>query len=343
MMKVFANKYIAKNLLVFILFNITLSAFAQEVPKIKTSIDSNDILIGDQVKYNVNLEYQKDIQIAFPDLSDFFPAKIEVLSQTNIDTIINNNKINLSKEILLTTFDTGFYKIPKLKTYYKNNEIIDSISSESIILKVHSVKLDTTNTFKDIKAPIAAPVSFKEVLPFLLIGFGVIIIVLVIIYIIRKIKKKEPLIKKVIPKEAPYIVAIRELSKLKSEKLWQEGKTKLYHTKLTDIIRTYLFNRYNVKTYERTSNEILALLKLSNFDDENSYNLLKDIFFISDLVKFAKYKPEAIDNESCYNKSVKFIENTKAKIEEKEKQENKNLNDKNNNTNEINNKLKSTN
>ncbi|MDA3779630.1 MAG: hypothetical protein PF487_05305 [Bacteroidales bacterium] len=173
-----------------------------------------------------------------------------------------------------------------------------------------------------------APVNFKEILPFLLIGLAAIILLLVIIYIIRKIKKKEPIIKISKPSEPPYIIALRGLNNLKKQKLWQEGKIKMYHTKLTDIVRTYMFNRYNIKTYERTSAEILVDLKTSDFKDDDSYNLLKDVFYISDIVKFAKYSPLASDNELCLENALKFIENTKSPEEDSSERKKKKINDK---------------
>ena len=72
----------------------------------------------------------------------FFPEKIEVVKQSKIDTVCINDIINLQKEIIITSFDTGYYKIPELKSYFKNKDKLDSIVSEHMFFKVHSVKLD---------------------------------------------------------------------------------------------------------------------------------------------------------------------------------------------------------
>ncbi len=316
-MKIISRKLIIKTFTFFLCLLISNLLYSQNKAELKVKIDSTDILIGDQIKYNIDLKFQKDQKIAFPDLSEFFPEKIEIVKQSKIDTVFIDNIVNLQKNVIITSFDTGYYKIPELKSYFKNNNKLDSIVSEPMFFKVYSVKIDTTKAIKDIKAPIEAPVTFKEILPYLLIGIAAIILLLVIIYIVRKIKRKEPILKINKPKEPPYIVAIRELTKLKNQKLWQDGKIKSFHTKLTDIIRTYLFDRYKVRTYERTSTEILQSLKISDFNDDNSLKLLQEMFYISDLVKFAKYLPIASDNEMCFDNAMKFIENTKLVIEEK--------------------------
>jgi len=316
-MKIISRKLIIKTFTFFLSLLISNLLYSQNKAELKVKIDSTDILIGDQINYNIDLKFQEDQKIAFPDLSEFFPEKIEIVKQSEIDTVFIDNIVNLQKNVIITSFDTGYYKIPELKSYFKNNNKLDSIVSEPMFFKVSSVKIDTTKAIKDIKAPIEAPVTFKEILPYLLIGIAAIILLLVIIYIVRKIKRKEPILKINKPKEPPYIVAIRELTKLKNQKLWQDGKIKSFHTKLTDIIRTYLFDRYKVHTYERTSAEILQSLKISDFNDDNSLKLLQEMFYISDLVKFAKYLPIASDNEMCFDNAIEFIENTKLVIEEK--------------------------
>ncbi|MFW5721628.1 MAG: hypothetical protein ACOCWW_04525, partial [Bacteroidota bacterium] len=63
---------------------------------------------------------------------------------------------------------------------------------------------------------------------------------------------------------------------------------------------------------------ILQSLKNSPFYEEGQFNLLKDIFYISDLVKFAKFKPLADEHKKCYDDAVKFVDETKLVIEEKE-------------------------
>lgn len=137
------------------------------------------------------------------------------------------------------------------------------------------------------------------------------IIVLVVIYIIRKIKRKEPIFRRNRPVEPAHIIALRELEKLKNDKLWQHEKIKDYYTRLTDILRIYLWNRYAIKTLERTSEEILKSLKQSDFNDDKSFSILQDLFQTSDLVKFAKFKPIPDENEKCLIGAYEFIDRTK--------------------------------
>ena len=101
------------------------------------------------------------------------------------------------------------------------------------------------------------------------------------------------------------------------EKLWQEGKLKLYHSQLTDIIREYIENRFKIQAQELTTDEILFGFRNIAIDEESKYKL-KQILLIADLVKFAKEVPLASENEMSMSNSYDFINGTKREEEPEE-------------------------
>jgi hypothetical protein len=65
---------------------------------------------------------------------------------------------------------------------------------------------------------------------------------------------------------------------------------------------------------ERTSAEILS--DFSKMEVKKSdFELLEEIFTVSDLVKFAKYTASQQENEETIPKAVKFVTNTYLKDE----------------------------
>jgi Ca-activated chloride channel family protein len=129
-------------------------------------------------------------------------------------------------ELLITSFDTGIYYIPPQPVVFRDESYSDTLYSRPTYLEVLGVKIDTTNTVRDIKGPEAVPVTFLEivtyVLPVLLVA---ILVYLVVLYFIRR-KKKKPLFKPARPEEPADITALRELDKIKAQKLWQQNKVK---------------------------------------------------------------------------------------------------------------------
>ncbi len=54
-----------------------------------------------------------------------------------------------------------------------------------------------------------------------------------------------------------HVIALRDLERLMSEKLWEKGEIKAYYTRLTEILRQYLENRFSVYSLEMTTDETL--------------------------------------------------------------------------------------
>jgi hypothetical protein len=110
-----------------------------------------------------------------------------------------------------------------------------------------------------------------------------------------------------IPVDPAHVIAFRELEILKSEELWQKGEIKKYYTRLTEILRQYLENRFRVYSLELTTAETLDALVRTGFKKNGSYNDLKSVLTGADLVKFAKYNPLASENEAHFKTSWDFV------------------------------------
>ena len=83
-------------------------------------------------------------------------------------------------------------------------------------------------------------------------------------------------------------------------------------------MRQYLEDRYGVYSLELTTSETLAELLKTGFKKDDTFIILKNILNGSDLVKFAKYKPDPSENELHYENSWQFVDITKLKEEVKE-------------------------
>jgi hypothetical protein len=219
----------------------------------------------------------------------------------------------LHQRFLVTSFDSGFYNIPSLRFYYRQlpDTTIRFEQTKPLFLNVHSLAVDTTQAIKPIKGPIKVPLSFREILPWLLLAIGIILAILAILYYLKKRKKAEPVFQLRPRIELPaYQIALNEFEQLRLKKLWQQGKVKEYFTELTDILRVYLERRFSLMAMEMTSDEIMEALYTHKEIERNSYEDLKKILFMADLVKFAKMQPLPQENESTLSDAVSFVKMT---------------------------------
>ncbi len=327
------NKKSNRILLVFVLLIFVSFRGLSQTIAVKASVDTNVILIGDQIKLHFELNQPNDFQVNFPVLNDTIIDKIEILDRSKIDTVhVNNNSLLLKQDYLITCFDSGIYEIPAFKFAFKskNDTLTDTISTRAFYIGVQTMKLDTTNAnaIADIKMPMKAPLTIQEVLPYILIGLAIIAVILLLIYFIKKRKKNEPLIKKrTKPKEPANIIALRDLDKIKKEKYWQKGKIKYYHSMITEVLRTYIENRFDIMAMEKTSQEIISSFTNNKLIDDDSFEKLKQILTLADFVKFAKLKPLPDENESSLNNAYQFVLKTK-KVVDLSNPEKENIKDK---------------
>ena len=285
-------------------------AIKAQTVSVDVKLDTTEFLIGEQVGLEIHVMQPKNVSVGLPifKTEELDQKDIEIIEElTNDTSLVDDKNWLIKKRLIITSFNAGRYIFPPIPVLYYS----DTIKSEPVLFTVNSIDIDTTQAIKDIKMPYSAPVSFAEVMPWVGGSVGLVLIILVLIYIIRKIIKKEPIIKRNKPKEPAHIIALRDLEKLKANKLWQKDRIKGYYTELTDILRMYLWNRYSIKTLERTSDEILNSLKKSEFENEDLFLILRDILKTSDLVKFAKFKPLANENEKYLKESFDFVEKTK--------------------------------
>ncbi len=288
-----------------------LSLSAQEI-KVFATVDTNKLLIGDQTYLRLTVENKPGYSLEWPVISDTAFKGIEIVKRFLPDTVSKlKDAFKVQVKFLITSFDSGQHDIPSFTIVANSGNIHDTISSNQVSLWVNTVPVDTAKVIFDIKKPYGAPLTFSEVLPYIGIGLGILLLIILIVYIARRLKQQKPLIPSRITIEPPHITALRNLDQLKDEKLWQQGQVKLYYTRLTDILRIYIEGRFSVQAMEQTSDEILASLKKMSFDDESCFSALKELLNLADLVKFAKALPLPDENESNILNAYLFVNHTK--------------------------------
>ncbi len=303
--------------IVFIILTVFSTAGMVNAQRIKATarLDSANILLGDQVKLFLEIDHPKNVNIEFPNVPDTILGLIEVMDRSGIDTFEVDNE-DFQKQIqayLITCFDSGSYRIPPQWFKIDLDGRIDSIPSNGVTLNVYSMAIDTTRGPTDIKMPYDAPLTLKEVTPYIL---GVILIgalIFLILYSIKRKKKGKPIFtlpQK--PKEPAHVIALRELDRIKNEKIWQKDKIKEYYSEVTETLRVYIENRFEIPAMEQTTDETLASFKFRrDLLNEKNFTNLSRILNLADLVKFAKYKPLPDDNNLTLVDAYFFVNETK--------------------------------
>lgn len=288
---------------------------AQEIG-VSAVFDTSNILIGDQINFNIVIEQPANVKLLLPYFKDTVIKNIEIISGPVIDTVeIPDNKMKITEKYLITSFDSGSYVVDPVFAEIRDESGLKRFYSDYAYLKVNRVDMtppDSTAKFFDIVRPYKAPLTAGEILPWIFLSIIALFVIWYLIQLYKRLKKAKEELGPPKITEPAHIIAFRELEKLKEAKLWQKGEIKKYYTILTEILRSYLENRFAVFSMEMTTSETLEELVRTGFRKNESYNKLKSVLNGADLVKFAKYKPEPSENELNYELSWDFISATKS-------------------------------
>ena len=311
---------VGKSVLGIILFSIfyfqfSIQSSAQTKIHASATIDSTKIKIGEQLHLILSAEVSSDIKIYFPQIPDSL-NHVEVVERTKIDTVKSEDgKYSTYKQTLtLTSFDAGQYFLEPFKFYYQNaSKTIDSIATEALQFQVETILVDTTKEFKDVKPPMDVPFTLKEALPYIVGGIILVAIIILAIWLIRKWQRQKGIIKPNIPLRPAHEIALEELKKVQLENLWQQGFYKQYQSSVSDIVRTYIEQRFSIQAMEMPSDETLQHFKGKNKKhiSKDAFEKLKYILQLADTVKFAKAIPLGTENEQSLQNAFDFVQLTK--------------------------------
>ena len=299
-----------------------LTGFAQE-RSLTISTDKESIMIGEQMELKVILKGVSGDTMRLPVIEDTLITEIEVINRSKVDTAFEGAQLEqriLSQTYTITSFDSGYFPIEPRIAIINGEEI----ESNPLLIAVQTIEIDTSKGIIDIMEIEDVPFSFKEWFQENWTWIAISLVVLAVItFIALKLSKQKP-------KEAPEIfiperpaheIALDRLEKLKDEKLWQAGKIKQYYSELSDILREYIEHRFMLSAMEQTTDEIIRGLRHNPDLSAELVSKVKQLLFLSDLVKFAKENPVGNENELNYSIVENFIKDTKPATKQENKEE----------------------
>lgn len=273
-----------------------------QIPVSKISTDY--IKFGEPIVLKITVKTGQKDTIIFPTITDTLSEKFEVLRQKK-DTLSKNNSIFISDSIIFSAYEEGTFSVPPQRILVNSKEYF----TPSYKVTVAPVVTDSVKTpLFDIKSIVQIPKNVWDYIqPYL--GYVLILLVIlvcVIIYLIRRKNKKSET-----HKSEPDVLAIKRLKKLKKSDYIAKDLYKKYYSELTSIIKEYMEARWNFPATKLLSDDLLEYLKNEKWLDENEIENMSDIFKISDLAKFAKYKPTPEETKLHMEKAINFINLTK--------------------------------
>lgn len=261
-------------------------------------LSADTILLGDQTILSIPR-------------SNVYPS-VDQLNQNGIEALRQEfDSARGMMQTTLTSFEPGVH-------YIKLNE------NDSLPLTVLDIDVDTTTAeIRDITPIENVPYTFGEIIRWILLGLGIGVLSFTGWWAYSH-RRKIPLLAAFsapVDTRTPMERALDNLETLRKKQLWQSGRTKEYHTELTDTVRTFIEESTGIHATEMTSEECVNALMGESVSADTT-TLLRNVFITADLVKFAKREPLPYEHQRTYDNAVEFVkkawEETHGREEEKD-------------------------
>jgi hypothetical protein len=290
-----------------------LSAYAQTA--VTADLDTTSIRIGEQAKIVLEVSYSgKAPEVLWPEVKDTLQRNIEVIDAGVIDTFHVGSNSRQVREIIITSWDSGFWAIPPF--YFTVNG--EKMETEAYLFSVNTVAVESDEAPKDIKPIMEEPFSLKDWLILNWIYIAIALGAIALLFALIKLKSR-PATEVVKPAPAvrpAHELALERLTSMKSQEQWKVGTSKKYFVEVTDALRIYLEGRYNIPALEQTTAEITEQLKYTVIDD-NLKNALASILMRADMAKFAKEESSEATRKQALEQAIELVQKTKSVTPEK--------------------------
>ncbi len=299
---------LSANLLLVVL--LAASGVAQERISVESTVDRQEITIGDRVIYQITVTADTALQI------DSLVVGENLGGFEIKDYIPREEKIRASYRIItegfeITTFTTGEYQIPSLLISYRTPAgETKSIATDPLPLTVKS--LLTGEDAEDIRA-LKSQRAFEPDTPWWLIVIGLVVLAAagLFVYLYRRARKPIDLEAESVDPRLPWEIALEELADLEATEWVAKGQFKLFYLKLSEIFRRYLEKRYGISALERTTWEIILEFRALALPEEEE-RIIAQFLDDCDLVKFAKFRPTTEQAVADLERAREFVRQTRS-------------------------------
>ncbi|MFH1739191.1 MAG: hypothetical protein ABIH23_09290 [bacterium] len=291
-------------------------SIAQEIPpelqpSIETSVDRNEITIGDDILYTVKITYDPKITIeaSTPGME---LGQFEIKDVKIGDPERQGDRMVRTDQYILSTYFTGDYTFPPLTVRFRTQAgEAGEVQTDAFDIHVRSLTEEESEnlTIRDIKPPVS--VKGKSRWP-LVAGSAVGILALVtgLIWLIF-LRRREEVEVSLEPPLPPHERALMALNALRENTdLLAQGKCKEFSMRLSSIVRIYIHGRWGIVALDRTTEEVLAELRKEGTTDFVQRKCF-DIFSACDLMKFAREKTDVESGLRLIDLSVEIVEESR--------------------------------
>ena len=264
---------------------------------IDVTVEPTTFTVGDSISLQIHAVAQKNIQLSILH-DDAFGSFVVTDEATLLDVPVEGGR-QWVWAYQLDTFDASTTSIPDINLHWTDAKgQTGTIAIDPLPVQVATVAGDALQEMelRDLKGtlPLFSKTGFW---PFLILG-GILLAGLVWVTRVIFMKPKRSL--------SPYAKAMFALQTLGRS----DQDVQTFYTSMTNIVRTYIEDRFQISAHGRTTREFLIAEKENPRLEHSDRQALADFLVAADLVKFARHEPHSNSWSDAIQSAEQFISNT---------------------------------
>ena len=295
-----------RNLIYLIFVFAWVNAYGQ---KLNAKVSESQLMIGQPITITYSVKTGLNDTIRFEPKKDLIEAlavaessslssegiEFEIVDDFRDTFIVQQQKKEWIGQYVVTAWDSGAFVLPGPVIVINDS----TYNFEDVTLICHLTDpIDGVDLY-DIKENYAEippkPFSLADFLKKHWWWMSIIAVALIIYLVIRRIQRRK---REMEDAEDERPISLKErtliaIEALEAAELWEKGQLKDHFVELSYILRSYLTTRYNVSLLEKTTYETTLILTRKGLEKE-TVDVIVRILSQSDMVKFAKSKPDVI-------------------------------------------------
>lgn len=288
---------------------------SSEHAKVSLSLTPAEPTSAQTLTLIITAELKPGFDLGYTPLDAVLPEGWRVIDSNDAPPRINpDNSRTITRTIRLEPFLPGevelkSFEIPVRPTPPAGSDAAETIGTQPIRLMVRSVL--EPGEKKELAAikPVARPPYQLPTWAWFAIGGGVVALgalALVVAAMVRRARRLR-IVRLTADQHATQRLADLLALDLHQHNLWRE-----HYQGLSDVLRGYIEDRFNLAAPERTTDEFLREAKLSNALAAGDVDVLERFLTHCDMVKFAAMQPDRAQAEATLATVREFIDRTKS-------------------------------
>jgi len=232
------------------------------------------------------------------------------------DRLDENNNVVTTYRYQLEPFLSGSFAIPAFTFEFRkipqspdDEQKLHVLETEPIDVEVKSLLSEQRG--KLVIADIEGVVQMHREAAWWPIVIIIAAVGIVVVFIILRARRSRAKVSARIFRPA-HEVAYKRLEALIGAGLVEAGKVKEFYERISNILRHYIEDRFDLRAPERTTEEFLFELQYTDELSNDDKDGLSKFMVHCDLVKFARHKPEPAQIQKTFDLVKNFIEKTKS-------------------------------